>query len=276
MSTIAIPWIAVETPHFDSWYFWPFMAFFQRIGGHAGWVYLADFWSGNFPRGYVFSQYAGDGLPVVYFGWLFVFICQFAGLLLWIIHMVRPRFLAKKLCVAGLILFPLSSLFLGVYQWYIHLNIQYLSYAHSVMFPYFGLWITGICVALLLISLLRSPEWAVRKRYGWKRIFLGTFLMLIALFFLVNEIEFQTRVTKILYVQKNVESTELPGDAKVWEADFARIVAVADVFRARVRLYDSEYYFCELVVPVVSYESLKAIYKEMGYGAWEPTFAVLY
>ena len=100
--------------------------------------------------------------------------------------------------------------------------------------------------------------------------------MLIALFFLVNEIEFQARVTKILYVQKNVGSIELPGDAKVWEADFARIVAVADVFRARVRLYDSDYYWCELVVPVVSYESLKGIYKAMGYGAWEPTFTVLY
>jgi len=265
--TIVAPWIVV-----GSSYIWPFMAFLQWKGGHTGWAYFGDFWLGNLPKGYAFSQHAGEGLSRVYFGWVLVLVCQFATLLLWIMQLIKPQFLSKKLYIAGLILFPLSSLLLGVYQWYIHMNIQYLSYAHSDVFPYFGLWIAGICEALLLISLFRSPEWAARKRYGKKRIILGTLLIFIALFFLVNEIEFQTKVTKFLYVQKNVENTELPGDPKVWEADFARILAVAYLFRARVFDNDPNYYYCELEVPVVSYASLKAIYIAMGYGVQEGTF----
>lgn len=251
------------------------MAFLQWGFGHTGWVYFGDFWLGNLPKGYALSQHVGEGLSRVYFGWVLVLVCQFATLLLWIMQLIKPQFLSKKLYIVGLILFPLSSLLLGVYQWYIHMNIQYLSYAHSDAFPYFGLWIVGICEALLLISLFRSPEWAARKRYRWKRIILGTFLIFVALFFLVNEIEFQTKVTKILFVSKKVKSTELPGDPKVWEADFAKILDVAYLFRARVFYNEPDYYYCELEVPVVSYESLKAIYTAMGYSAREEFFLTL-
>lgn len=266
--TIFTPWIVV-----GSSYLWPFMAFLQW-GEHTSWAYFGDFWLGNLPKRYTFSLHAGEGLSRVYFGWVLVLFCQIATLLLWIMQLIKPQFLSKKLCIAGLILFPLSSLLLGVYQWYITLNIQYLSYDHSIVVPCFGLCLAGICEALLLISLLKSPEWAARKRYGWKKITLATLLILIALFFLVNEIESQTKVTKLMYVQKNVESTELPGDPKMWEPDFARILAVAYLFRARVFNNDPDYYFCEIEIPVVSYESLKAIYTAMGYLAQEASFHI--
>jgi len=170
-----------------------------------------------------------------------------------------------------MILFPFISLLLGVHQWNLQDEIHYSS--HAYVSPYLGFWLTVVSVGILLISFRRSSEWALLKRFKTKKAALSLFLILLICFsgfVVVNELQSQAKITKRMVVEKVVQPEELPGDAKLWEiVDYNRIVAVATVFRARVRYNSPNYYYCVPEVPVISYKLLMVVYHLMGYHAYE-------
>jgi hypothetical protein len=280
-STIFIPWIVERNLTLTPSYFWSFMVHFNwlEIRGwpihkfifHDDWFFFQDFWFKTFGSSYRYLT--GPSNPYgLYLGWLCIFVCQISTVVLWLVHLFKPAFLKKDLCIFGVIILPFVSLFLGVHQCLVQCGIHYHSSYQPQVFPYFGFWLTVVSVALLLISFRKAPEWTSLKRFKTRKVALGVFLVCVLGFFVVNELEFQTRVTKLMVIERRVKPEELPGDPELWEGDFNRIVAVADIFRARVRYNSPKYYHCELEVPVISYEILMVIYNSMGYHAHEPTF----
>lgn len=278
-STIFIPWVVERNLTLTPSYFWSFMVHFNwlEIRGwdilqfifHDDWFFFQDFWFKTFGSSYRYLT--GPSNPYgLYLGWLLIFACQISTLVLWLVHLFKPAFLKKDLCIFGVIVLPLVSLFLGVYQCYVQWEIYY-SYQPQV-FPYFGFWLAVVSVALLLVYFRRAPERVSLKRLKTRKVALGVFLVCVLGFFVVNELEFQTKVTKLMVIRKPVKTEELTRDPKLWEGDFNRIVAVANVFRARVSDNNPKYYRCELEVPVISYTILMVTYNSMEYHAYEPTF----
>jgi hypothetical protein len=139
-------------------------------------------------------------------------------------------------------------------------------------YPFFGFWLALVAVLLLSVSYFRSTEHTPLTRSSLMKAVLIILLASSLLFFFTNELEFQTEVTKLMYVQKTVTGTELPGSPENWTVDFAKIMAVAEIFRARLVYNSPNYYHCELEVPVISYTILLRIYNSMGYYAREPIF----
>lgn len=283
-STIFVPWVVEMGFGLTPSYFWSFMTHVRwleirrwgthQLISHNNWFFFQHFWFKTFGSSY---QYViGPSEPYgLYLGWLLIFVCQISTLVLWLVHLFKPAFLKKNVCIFGVIVFPFVSLLTGVYQRYVQWEIHYHSdtFYQSQVFSYFGLWLAVVSVALLLISFRRAPESTSLKRFKTRKVALGIFLVCVLGFFVVNELEFQTKVTKLMVVGKRANSgEELPGDPKLWEGDFNRIVTVANVFRARVYFNSPKYYHCELEVPVVSYGVLMVIYNSMGYRAYEPTF----
>jgi len=280
--TMFIPWI-VESQFFSNpSYFWPFMAHLRwveirrwsnpQLIFHEDWFIFENFWLKTL--GHDYKYVAGPSNPCgLYLGWFFIFACQISTLVLWFVHLFKPGFLKNAPCTFGTITFPCVTLFLGVYQGIVQRDIHYSP--QPQVFPYAGFWLAVVSVALLLISFRKAREWESLKRFKTRKIVLGIFLVCVSGFFVINELEFHTKVTKLMIVEKVVCSEELPGDPKLWEDDFNRIIAVASIIRARVAYNMPEYYHCELEVPVISYEVLRTIYNSMGYRAREPTFLQL-
>jgi hypothetical protein len=140
------------------------------------------------------------------------------------------------------------------------------------VYPFLGFWLALAAVLLLSVSYFRSTEHMLLTRRSLMIVVLVLLLISGMLFFFTNELEFQTQVTKLMDVQKKAASTELLGNPEIWKVDFARIMAVAEIFRAQVRYNSPNYYYCELEVPVISYRILLGIYDSMGYYAQEPIF----
>jgi glucan phosphoethanolaminetransferase (alkaline phosphatase superfamily) len=263
--------------------FWSFMVDFHvttikgwgrqpQFIAHNGRFFLNDFWFGSFVQNYGEVSSALQTPVGVNFGWFLVFLLQASALVVWFAQLVKPLLPKRGLWSLMVLVFPWASFIMGLAQCQIHSNIEYHQFGNAEAIPYFGLWIASVSVVLLSISYWRSPETETLKRFGLRKLALTFFFLSVIAFLLFNEAEFQTKVTKLMYVQRTVENGELPGDPQKWTADFNRIAFIAEIFRARVIYNTPEYYYCELEVPAVSYGTLISILSSVGYYAKEPIF----
>jgi hypothetical protein len=277
-TALFIPWVVEEGFYIS--YFWSFMVhlnWLRFVGWPHGivyrndWFYFLDFWSVNLGQSnqYLTSVSRPFGL---YAGWFFLFVLQVSTLILFFLLLIRSNLRSRRILVWCVVLFPIISLFLGAYQCIIQSEIQYHSMNGIFAYPFFGFWLALVAVLLLSVSYFRSTEHTPLTRSSLMKAVLIILLASSLLFFFTNELEFQTEVTKLMYVQKTVTGTELPGSPENWTVDFAKIMAVAEIFRARLVYNSPNYYHCELEVPVISYTILLGIYNSIGYYAQEPIF----
>lgn len=278
---IFLPWI-VETygyrgrywsPGYGSVYFWSFMALHKdRL------FFLEDFWF-NQKFGFFLDWYSTSAFFGLYLGWILVAFCQIVTLILVCSEWFRWGVPFQEWRASGIVMLPVLTLVLALYQRIMQYEMTYQSDipVHSVEFSW-GFWLAAISVAMLFISILSSPERLQFKRWRafWKKSLRNTVLLAIPLcivgFSLFNEFHFQTGVTKAMYIQRKVSPQEVPCDPQFWEADFNEILAVADLFRARMRYNSPEYCYCSFEVPLVSYRIFAAILHSKGYIAREPIF----
>lgn len=276
-----LPWM-VETydyrgrfwsPGSGSVFFWSFMAL------HKDSLFLFDgFWF-NQKFGYFLDWYSMTPFFSLYLGWILVLFCQVVTVILGCDEWLELRVPFKDWHALGVVMLPVSSLVLALYQRIMQNEMIYQSDipAYSVEF-FWGFWLAAASVAFLFISILLSPERVQFKRCNTllKMTLRKTAPLIIPLclvgFLLFNEFQFQTGVTKAMYIQPEVCRQEIPCDPKFWEDDFDRILAVANVFRARVGYNNPEYCYCSFEVPLVSYRLFAAILHSMGYIAEEPHF----
>ena len=238
------------------------------VVNYNGRFLLTDFWFGGFAQAYkeVSSVFFTPvGLSV---GWFLVFLFQVSTLLLWFVQLIRSSLPRRDTCALLVLLLPWASFVFGVGQSYVQSNVEYRQLNNVELTPYFGLWMAAVSVVLLLISFWRSSEADTLRRSGWKKVALSIFLLSIVGFFIVNETEFQTKVTKNMYVGYG----DMPGDPDKSTVDFHRLLVVAGIFRARIVENSAEYGYCELEVPVVSYGTLVFVLRSMGFAAREPIF----
>ncbi len=277
-----LPWI-VETysyhgrywsPDSGSLYFWSFMTLHED-----SLFFLNDFWF-NQKFGYFLDWYSlAPTFFGLYLGWILMLICQIVTVILGCNEWFGWRVPYKQWHALGVVMLPVSTLLLALYQGVMQYEMTYQSDipAHSVEFSW-GFWLAATSVALLFISILSSKERLQFKRcitFLKKSLRKAAFLvvpLLIMGFLLFNEFHFQVGVTKAMYIQRNVSSQEVPCDPKFWEADFNEILAVAELFRARVRYNSPEYCYCSFDVPLVSYRIFATILHSKGYIAREPYF----
>jgi hypothetical protein len=277
-ASLFAPWVAEEDSHF-----WSFMlnlnsVRLQRATPHIvnfnGWFYFKDFWSVNLGRDshYLTSNFTPSGL---YAGWLLVFLLQVSTLILYAFWLFKPNLRSRRLLVWCIVLFPIASLLLDVCQCMAQWEIQYHSIYEPFVFPYLGFWLAVAAVLLLTVSYVRQTRRKLLTRQNLLIVASVLLLILGPLLFLTNELEFQTQVTKLMYIQQYVPVAERPGNPEIWKTDFARITTVAGIFRVRVTYNNPQYCCCELEVPVISYSILLGIYGSMGYYAREPIFLLV-
>lgn len=286
ISAMFLPWISEYFwqmnlhGRYYNWLFWSFMAKFDYDYLLFGSIFRYNIRTREF---FVYlSVYLRRPILFfgLYFGWVLIFTCQILTIILWFNHRFRLGVPLKEWHAFGVVGLPVMTLILAVYQRLIQEEMIYRTMwdEYSVDFR-LGFWIAAASTVLLLISYARAPEREQIKRFKTlvKRSFrmVGPTIIPICImgFFLVNELYFETGVTKLMYVEKKVKAEDVLGDPKFWENHLDKIVAVASLFRARVVYSKSDYFFCEIEVPIISYRILMTIYNRMGYIAREPIFA---
>jgi hypothetical protein len=279
-TALFIPWVVEESLFNSSSYFWSFMVDLNwlwirgspiRFSFYHDWFYFLDFWSVNLGQSkqYLTSIFEPFGL---YVGWFFLFVLQISTLILYLLLLIRSNIQGRHILVWCVVLFPIISLLIGAYQCIIQSEIRYHSTNGIYAYPFFGFWLASAAVLLLSVSYFRSIKRTSLTRRNLMKTMLIILLASSLVFFFTNELEFQTKVTKLMDVWKTVVGTESSGSIENWTVNFARIMAVAKVFRARLVRNIPNYYACELEVPVISYRILLEIYSFMGYHAREPIF----
>lgn len=276
-----LPWI-VETYNYRGRYFspgcgsicfWSFMALHKD-----SWFFLEDFWF-NQKFGYFLDWHSMSPFFGLYLGWILMLVCQVVTVILGCNEWLRWRVAFKEWHALGAVMLPVSTLVLALYQRIMQYEMTYQSDipAHSVEF-HWGFWLAATSVALLIMSLLSSPERLQFRKCNTllKKSLRKAAPLIIPLcivgFFLFNEFYFQTGVTKAMYIQREMSWQEVPCDPQIWEDDFNRILAIANLLRARVRYNSPEYCYCSFEVPLASYRIFAAILHSMGYIATEPHF----
>ena len=166
--------------------------------------------------------------------------------------------------------FFLLAIIGGIYQFIIQREVQ-----SALTWQSFPILANGFRIAVLsaMIYLIvyyferrkRLKNLWISLRKQWKRVIPITFVLCVLFFFLLNEIQSQTDITRWLYVSKKMD--EYPSDPKLWEDDFNRITIIANIFRAKIMANSPSYAYCYIAVPVTSYQILLSIYKSMGYEA---------
>jgi len=284
---IFVPWSVKFDAFFSSSYYWSFMVDyhhtelrrgfdFPSFANYNGQFFLTDFWFGNFIKLYNEGSSSTASLAGLNIGWFLVFFFQVSTLTYFLAQLIKPSLSKRNVSALLIVLFASASLLFGVFQCVVQSNIEYAyNGGNSSSIPYFGFIIAAISASLLLGSFLRSSESSALKIH-WKRIVGILILLSIVGFYAFNELSFQTGVTKQMLVEKNVQAGELPRDPAKWDADLNNILAVANVFRARMTDNTPEYYYCSLEVPAASYNALSVLLGSMGYVAIEPGFVSLY
>jgi hypothetical protein len=284
ISAIFLPWCLVTAGSLRGTSFFSFMVDFRIVTvsyppldiiEHSGRLFLFDFWFGSFVQHYIASSSIYQRPVGLNVGWFLVFLLQVTTLIVWFAELIGspPR---RGIWALLVLVFPWASFILGLTQCYVHSTIEYGQSGGIGALPHFGLWIVSISVFLLLISFWRSRETETLRKFGRRKLALSIVIVLLVGFLIANELEFQTGVTKGMYVEKTTEPGESLADAQEWTTDFNRILAVASLFRARIERNYPKHFYCYLEVPVVSYGALAHILNSMGYTAREPTFSHLF
>ncbi len=190
-----------------------------------------------------------------------------------IVYVFKPRISGRSCHIDGALSFFVLSLIATIYQRFVQLEIQsaaafeYLSVGFSR-----GFWVAVASTLVFLVSYgivrRKQPKSifdSLRRR--WKKTVLVTVALCLIFFFLMNEFQSQTDVTKWLVVAKKMET--YPSDPKLWEKDFNTITTIATIFRGKMIYDQPSYAYCKIAVPILSFQILLSIYKSMGYEAYQ-------
>lgn len=245
-------------------WFWSFMSQYDFIRSRDGWdfdpivhvsgrVLFVDFWLGDYSSVYGANRYLPSSPMILYVGWLPMFIIEVSTLLLWLVIGIRPALRGKEFLSTLLFILPWVALVFGLGQ-------QFVQSQYASISLYWGFIVLAISAILLLVAFSPSPEARVFRKIGWKKALLAVILVLIVSFPIINAVESQTRVTKLMYV------ANLTGSGN-WTSDVSRISLVAALFNARVAWNRPNYFYCVISVPAASFDLLITLFGAMGYRA---------
>lgn len=279
--SIFLPWVAQQYIHFNwsfprslritNFLFWSFMARENQK------ILLFDgFW---FPaqRSMIYPDTSWNGL---YFGWVLIFglqILTVAYSTLYSLHL-RVSMRLREYHSTWLVILPLLTLALAVYQMFIQKEMMYRDLGLNPIRPDVGFAIALLSTAVLLVTVLKAPEQSHLRAVPreLKRTLKRTWPVLVLLVIVglpvVAEVQARTNVSKQMMVENGKDFDAIHANPALWETHFNRISSLASLFRARVVYSRPEYAYCELDVPVISYEILAMLLNLSGYSAEEPTF----
>jgi hypothetical protein len=279
--SIFLPWVAEQYIHF-SWgfprsltitdlLFWSFMAREnEKILLFGGFWFPAE-------RSVFYPDASWSGL---YIGWVLVLILQIltvAYSTLYSLHL-RVSMRLREYHSTWLVILPLLTLASAVYQMFIQKEMMYRDLGLNPIRPDVGFVVAVLSTAVLLVTVLKAPEQShlrtVRKalKRTLKRTWPVLVLLAIVALPVVAEVQARTNVSKHMTVEDAKDFEAIHGNSALWEAHFNRISSLASLFRARVVYNRPEYAYCELDVPVISYDVLTVLLTLSGYFAEEPTF----
>ena len=228
-------------------------------------------------RSMIYPNTSWNGL---YIGWVLVFVLQIltvAYSTLYILHL-RVSMRLREYHSTWLVILPLLTLALAVYQMFIQKEMMYRDLGLNPIRPDVGFAIALLSTAVLLVTVLKAPEQSHLRTVpkALKRTLKRTWpvLVLLAIVALpvVAEVQARTNISKQMTVENRKDFEAIHGNPALWEAHFNRIPSLASLFRARVVYNRPEYAYCGLDVPVISYEILAMLLNLSGYSAEEPTF----
>jgi hypothetical protein len=178
-----------------------------------------------------------------------------------------------------LLILPVVTLLLAVYQLFIQREIYYHDDLRSyVGHLHIGFWVSLLSFATVLIATLKASKQPRLKmmltslKKMSKKKLLALIILSYVVFFIVQELEFQGGVTKLMLVVNMKDSQKIRANPQLWESQFSRITLIASLFRAQIIKNLPEYAYCRIIVPLISYQILATILTSMGYEVGEPTF----
>jgi len=255
--------------------FWSFMA----MQGGKTWQ-LDTFWFSE-PM-YAIPQYApSNGL---YLGWALVLVLQILTVIYQVVYVLNWK-VSEKLREhhsVWFLLLPLLTIAIALYQLFVQHGIMYQDLGVNSIRPDVGFAIAFLSFMLLLVSVFRAPEQshfkAIPKTFKrtLKKIWPILVLFSIVAMPLIAEAEIQSGVSKTMLVELRKDFQAIHENPSLWEPHNNRISMLAGLFRARIIINRPNYAYCELNVPVISYEVLIAVLNVLGYWAGEPSFARLF
>lgn len=244
--------------------YWSFQVVME-YGHTQSYFLLNGFWVSASEK---YSGHSG-----IYYGWIAVFFSQVLTIILGTVYVFKPKISGRSWHMDGTFSFSILSLMATLYQRFVQLEIQSAaSYEYLSVYFSLGFWVAVASTLIILVSygITRKEElenifYSLRRR--WKKTILITVALCLVFFFFMNEFQSQTDVTKWLIVAKKIE--KYPSDPKLWENDFNTITTIATIFRGKILYNQPSYAFCEIAVPIISFQVLLSVYKSMGYEAYQ-------
>jgi hypothetical protein len=273
--SLFVPWVAMDDFYGHRSYFWSSIVDFHywnfvvgfdapRVVYYTYRFFLTDYWFGQFAATYQKIAYWSGSLVGLGTGWFLVFFFQLSTLIYAIALLTKPSLAKRNVSALLIVLFASASLFFGIAQYIVQSTIKFGYFGVNTSFPCLGLWLAAISVPVLLVSFLRSSEASALKIHR-KKILGILFLLAVAGFFVFNELQFQTGVTRVLFITKIPQQGEKPASQDQLNAHLNEILFVANVFRARLIQNTPGYIEYVLEVPAVSYRVMSSILHSMGY-----------
>lgn len=223
----------------------------------------------------------------VYNGWGLIFAIQLLTASYCILLLVNIPALERtreKLTYAPawLVALVLAAIILALYQQFIQagITLQTISPGYTSQ-PNIGFWLATTSLAILLILIVTAseqsplkivPKYLTATKVWLRRIWPAILVLLVAGFFVLAEVQYQTGASKVIIVGNREEADEIYVNPELWDEDYREITAAASFFRARVVRNSPKYAYCQLDVPVISYGALENVLRNMGYFTHEPVY----
>jgi hypothetical protein len=252
---------------------WSFMAIYE------GNTHLFEkFWLQQPPINMLHYSSFQTGL---YNGWSLIFVIQIITLIYYLMCLLnwKGSRVIRENHPIWLLILPLATILAALFQGYIQHEIIYHQYSQAYTgTPTIGFWISLLSVGIALIATLKASEQSPFKNIPRslkkvrKRTWLAVCILSIMIFFMVQEIECQGGITKVMDVEDQKDFQEIQANPELWKSHLNKIVLIASLFRARVVDNYAGWASCHVEAPVASYQILVAVLNSMGYVAGEPIF----